>query len=44
MNPLAFMATSMYDETLPNQNGAPLRLVVPWKYGFKTKVSGFKKS
>ncbi|HIG65308.1 MAG TPA: protein-methionine-sulfoxide reductase catalytic subunit MsrP [Methyloprofundus sp.] len=36
MNPLAFLATGMYDETLPNQNGAPLRLVVPWKYGFKS--------
>jgi sulfoxide reductase catalytic subunit YedY len=36
MNPLAFMATGMYDETPPNQNGAPLRLVVPWKYGFKS--------
>ena len=36
MNPLAFMATGMYDEDeIPNQNGAPLRLVVPWKYGFK---------
>ena len=36
MNPLAFLATGMYDDTLPNQNGAPLRLVVPWKYGFKS--------
>lgn len=36
MNPLAFMATGMYDATLPKQNGAPLRLVVPWKYGFKS--------
>ena len=36
MNPLAFMATGMYDDVLPNQNGAPLRLVVPWKYGFKS--------
>ena len=37
MHPLAFMATGMYDdEILPNQNGAPLRLVVPWKYGFKS--------
>ena len=36
MHPLAFMATGMYDDALPNQNGAPLRLVVPWKYGFKS--------
>ncbi|MCC7052806.1 MAG: protein-methionine-sulfoxide reductase catalytic subunit MsrP [Gemmatimonadaceae bacterium] len=35
MHPLAFLATGMYGKTLPNQNGAPLRLVVPWKYGFK---------
>jgi sulfoxide reductase catalytic subunit YedY len=35
MNPLAILAVGMYGETLPNQNGAPLRLVVPWKYGFK---------
>ena len=34
-NPLAILATGLYGETLPNQNGAPLRLVVPWKYGFK---------
>ena len=36
MHPLSFMATGMYDDVLPNQNGAPLRLVVPWKYGFKS--------
>ena len=36
MNPLAMIATGMYCESLPNQNGAPLRLVVPWKYGFKS--------
>ena len=37
MNPLSFIATGMYDEEqIPNQNGAPLRLVVPWKYGFKS--------
>lgn len=36
MHPLAFLATGMYDEQLPKQNGAPLRLVVPWKYGFKS--------
>jgi sulfoxide reductase catalytic subunit YedY len=36
MNPLAFLATGLYGRSLPNQNGAPLRLVVPWKYGFKS--------
>ena len=36
MHPLAFMATGLYGKDLPNQNGAPLRLVVPWKYGFKS--------
>ncbi len=36
MHPLTLMATGMYGEELPNQNGAPLRLVVPWKYGFKS--------
>ncbi|MBV1952150.1 MAG: protein-methionine-sulfoxide reductase catalytic subunit MsrP [Cycloclasticus sp.] len=36
MNPLSLMATGLYGEQLPNQNGAPLRLVVPWKYGFKS--------
>ena len=36
MHPLAFLATGMYDDELPNQNGAPLRLVIPWKYGFKS--------
>lgn len=35
MNVLAFMVVGMYGKVLPNQNGAPLRLVVPWKYGFK---------
>lgn len=35
MNPLTFMATGVYGKALPNQNGAPIRLVVPWKYGFK---------
>jgi sulfoxide reductase catalytic subunit YedY len=35
MHPLTILAVGIYDETLPNQNGAPLRLVVPWKYGFK---------
>jgi sulfoxide reductase catalytic subunit YedY len=35
MNPLALMVVGVYGKELPNQNGAPLRLVVPWKYGFK---------
>ena len=35
MHPLTFIATGVYGRVLPNQNGAPLRLVVPWKYGFK---------
>jgi len=35
MHPLTLMATGLYGKPLPNQNGAPLRLVVPWKYGFK---------
>ena len=35
-NPLTIMAVGLYGEVLPNQNGAPLRLVVPWKYGFKS--------
>ncbi len=36
MHPLTIMAVGLYGEVLPNQNGAPLRLVVPWKYGFKS--------
>ncbi|MDV7143143.1 protein-methionine-sulfoxide reductase catalytic subunit MsrP [Tropicimonas sp. TH_r6] len=36
MNPLTILATGLYDEPMPNQNGAPIRLVVPWKYGFKS--------
>jgi sulfoxide reductase catalytic subunit YedY len=35
MHPLTILATGLYDELLPGQNGAPIRLVVPWKYGFK---------
>jgi sulfoxide reductase catalytic subunit YedY len=35
MHPLAFLATGLYGKPLPQQNGAPLRLLVPWKYGFK---------
>lgn len=36
MNPLAFLVTGIYGKPLPNQNGAPIRLVTPWKYGFKS--------
>ncbi|NSY38619.1 protein-methionine-sulfoxide reductase catalytic subunit MsrP [Leisingera sp. ANG59] len=36
MHPLTIMATGIFRKPLPNQNGAPLRLVVPWKYGFKS--------
>lgn len=36
LHPLTLMAVGMYGRVLPNQNGAPLRLVVPWKYGFKS--------
>ena len=36
MNPLSLLAVGLYGNYLPNQNGAPLRLVVPWKYGFKS--------
>jgi sulfoxide reductase catalytic subunit YedY len=36
MNPLTILATGVYGVELPNQNGAPLRLIVPWKYGFKS--------
>jgi len=36
MNDLAFIAVGLYGKEIPNQNGAPLRLVVPWKYGFKS--------
>jgi sulfoxide reductase catalytic subunit YedY len=39
MNPLTILSLGMYGETLPNQNGAPIRLVVPWKYGFKSGKS-----
>jgi len=39
MHPLAILAFGMYGETMPKQNGAPLRLVVPWKYGFKSGKS-----
>ena len=48
MHPLTFIATGLYGQELPNQNGAPFRLVVPWKYGFKSiksisKISFIKK-
>jgi methionine sulfoxide reductase catalytic subunit len=36
MNPLTLLCVGMYGETLPNQDGAPVRLIVPWKYGFKS--------
>jgi methionine sulfoxide reductase catalytic subunit len=36
MHPLTLLCVGMYDETLPNQDGAPVRLVIPWKYGFKS--------
>lgn len=39
MNPLAILAVGLYGGVLPNQDGAPLRLVVPWKYGFKSVKS-----
>lgn len=39
MNPLTMLAFGMYGEVMPNQNGAPVRLVVPWKYGFKSGKS-----
>lgn len=36
MNPLTLMSVGLYGKTLPPQNGAPIRLIVPWKYGFKS--------
>src|SRR6266849_210322 len=36
MNPLTLLCVGMYGETLPNQDGAPMRMVIPWKYGFKS--------
>ena len=36
MHPLTLLCFGLYGETLPNQNGAPLRIIVPWKYGFKS--------
>ena len=42
VHPLTIMATGIYGRDIPNQNGAPLRLVVPWKYGFKSIKSVVK--
>ncbi|KPK34930.1 MAG: sulfoxide reductase catalytic subunit YedY [Betaproteobacteria bacterium SG8_40] len=39
MNPLTLLTLGLYGEVLPNQNGAPVRIVVPWKYGFKSAKS-----
>lgn len=39
LHPLALLAVGMYGEILPNQNGAPIRVVIPWKYGFKSAKS-----
>jgi methionine sulfoxide reductase catalytic subunit len=39
MNPLTLLCVGMYGETLPNQDGAPVRIVIPWKYGFKSAKS-----
>ena len=39
MHPLTLLTVGMYGQVLPNQNGAPLRIVVPWKYGFKSAKS-----
>jgi sulfoxide reductase catalytic subunit YedY len=39
MNPLTLLTVGLYGEALPNQNGAPVRIVVPWKYGFKSAKS-----
>lgn len=39
MHPLALLTLGVYGETLPNQNGAPVRIIVPWKYGFKSGKS-----
>jgi methionine sulfoxide reductase catalytic subunit len=42
MHPLAMLTVGMYGETLPNQDGAPVRMVIPWKYGFKSIKSMVK--
>jgi sulfoxide reductase catalytic subunit YedY len=36
MHPLTTVVTGLYNKELPNQNGAPLRIFIPWKYGFKS--------
>src|SRR5260370_8992200 len=42
MNPLALLCVGMYGETLPPQDGAPVRITLPWKYGFKSAKSLLK--
>ena len=42
LHPLALLTFGLYGEVLPNQNGAPVRIVIPWKYGFKSAKSIFK--
>jgi methionine sulfoxide reductase catalytic subunit len=44
MNPLTIVAVGLYGEVMPNQNGAPVRIIVPWKYGFKSIKSVVKMS
>ena len=39
MNPLTLLTVGLYGQVLPNQNGAPVRIIVPWKYGFKSAKS-----
>jgi len=39
MNPLTLLTVGLYGQVLPNQNGAPIRVIVPWKYGFKSAKS-----
>ena len=39
MHPLTLLTVGLYGEVLPNQNGAPIRVVIPWKYGFKSAKS-----
>jgi methionine sulfoxide reductase catalytic subunit len=39
MHPLTLLTVGVFGETLPNQNGAPVRIIVPWKYGFKSAKS-----
>jgi sulfoxide reductase catalytic subunit YedY len=39
MNPLTLLTVGVYGQVLPNQNGAPVRVIVPWKYGFKSAKS-----